>query len=519
MPRTRREVWGLGAGWNDTVLWYAKAVAVMQARPITDPTSWRYLGAMHGFDRALWQTFGYLDPGTALPPAGAQARDWLQCQHQSWYFLPWHRGYLAAFEAIVRAAIVSLGGPADWALPYWNYSNAANPNARKPPTAFSAATLPGGAANPLHVTRRYGSGAGHIAIKAADVALTALTDSLFVGGAGGGAPGFGGPRTSFSHDGQVNGGAENLPHNIIHVRTGGVKRGTNPNDPADMGLMTMPETAALDPIFWLHHANIDRLWEVWRRRSPGHVNPVDPAWLTGPADRAFSMPGPNGQDFAFTAADMLDTTAPKLDYVYEDVSDPLGGLHRLAARLQTLNVAPAAAQAIRVAEASMATPPATELMGANAAALRLDGRPTDTVVRLDPGVSARLAGSFQALASGGAEREPDRVFLNLENITGQNDAAVFYVYVGLPVDADPADHPQNMAGVVSLFGVSKASRADDAHAGNGVSTVLEITDIVDRLHLGGAGDLLQLVVRFVPDADVRPRDNISVGRVSVYRQG
>ena len=28
-----------------------------------------------------------------------------------------------------------------------------------------------------------------------------------------------------------------------------------------------PDTAALDPIFWLHHANIDRLWSVWIARD------------------------------------------------------------------------------------------------------------------------------------------------------------------------------------------------------------------------------------------------------------
>jgi hypothetical protein len=27
---------------------------------------------------------------------------WSECQHGSWYFLPWHRGYLIAFEAVVR---------------------------------------------------------------------------------------------------------------------------------------------------------------------------------------------------------------------------------------------------------------------------------------------------------------------------------------------------------------------------------------------------------------------------------
>lgn len=37
--------------------------------------------------------------------------------YRTWYFLPMHRGYLAAFEAIVRATVVDLGGQVDWALP------------------------------------------------------------------------------------------------------------------------------------------------------------------------------------------------------------------------------------------------------------------------------------------------------------------------------------------------------------------------------------------------------------------
>ena len=85
---------------------------------------------MPGFDRELWQGYGYIEATTPLPPAATRRRDWDQCQHQSGYFLPWHRGYLAAFEAIVRDSIVKQGGPATWALPYWDYNEAANPNAR-----------------------------------------------------------------------------------------------------------------------------------------------------------------------------------------------------------------------------------------------------------------------------------------------------------------------------------------------------------------------------------------------------
>jgi tyrosinase len=72
---------------------------------------------------------------------------------------------------------------------------------------------------------------------------------------------------------------------------------------------------------------------------------------------------------------------------------------------------------------------------------------------------------------------------------------------------------------VSLFGVSKASRADDKHGGNGINETLEITDIIDALHLNNKLDLDHLTVRFVPRTKIQAADEISVRRVSVYRQG
>ena len=53
---------------------------------------------------------------------------------------------------------MTAGGPDDWALPYWNYSDSTQANARTLPGAFALATLPDGSDNPLRVERRFGSG-------------------------------------------------------------------------------------------------------------------------------------------------------------------------------------------------------------------------------------------------------------------------------------------------------------------------------------------------------------------------
>jgi tyrosinase len=166
--RTRKNALTLGNPGDD-LDWYSQAVAALQNRPLTDPTSWRYLSAVHGYSRAL-------DPNpTNVPfPSNADQRNfWNQCQHQSWYFPPWHRAYLVCFEQIVADAVVKLGGPTGWALPYWNYSDPSNNNqARLLPAAFVDATLPNNSPNPLFVQGRNSSTA-NFQIPDSDVSLHA----------------------------------------------------------------------------------------------------------------------------------------------------------------------------------------------------------------------------------------------------------------------------------------------------------------------------------------------------------
>ena len=121
MALHRLNVHELGGDWADPILWYARGVKAMQARGLDSPTSWRFYAAIHGIAPDLWEQHGAYTPGEALPTSADVKSFWNQCQHGSWYFLPWHRGYLLAFEAIVRAEIVALGGDPNWALPYWNY--------------------------------------------------------------------------------------------------------------------------------------------------------------------------------------------------------------------------------------------------------------------------------------------------------------------------------------------------------------------------------------------------------------
>lgn len=70
---------------------------------------------------------------------------------------------------------------------------------------------------------------------------------------------------------------EGFPHNSTHNYIGGV--GPIPNGP--WGNMTN-NLSPVDPIFFLHHSNMDRLWDVWTRKQQALGLP----YLPQPADRA-----------------------------------------------------------------------------------------------------------------------------------------------------------------------------------------------------------------------------------------
>jgi tyrosinase len=505
---TRQNVWKNGGDFDDPViLAYAQGVAGMQARALAEPTGWRFYGGIHGYDLGLWQQLGYYDGQEPLPPQQTQDTFWAQCQHATWYFCPWHRGYLIALEANIRAVLAGMQNPAvpanTWALPYWNYFD---PNQNAWPPAFTRQDWPGAGPNPLFVQARW----GYNPIPLDQINLDAMTVPFFTGSGGGGDPGFGGPDTGFSHVANAPfGDLENQPHNAVH----GLVGGGDPDDPNIPGLMSDPDTAGLDPIFYMHHSNIDRLWMVWRLNPPSDVDPNDQSWLNGPQG-GFNMPMPDGSTYNYYPSQFIDDSA--LDYTYDDLSPQVAAQPRQQRRLQLFGAAPELVQA-RGAEA---VPPGknVELMGASPAPLKISGAgEIRTAVNLDTGMRQKVTQSFAAVPE--TAKEPDRVLLNLDNVTGLSDATAFDVYDGLPAGANPAEHPELKAGSIALCGVRKASKADGEHGGKGLTFVLDITKIVDALHLSNSFDLNSLDVRIVPLRAVPESANIQIGRVSIFRQG
>jgi len=468
--RVRRDVWRLSVPnkWHPIILNYAKAIArlqVLDTGNFADPRSWRHLAAIHGAALGGW-------------PPGAH---WNECEHGSWYFLPWHRVYLHHFEKIVRQAVIDSGGPANWALPYWNYSDPRRTNVVKLPPAFREPAMPDGTPNPLYVQQRgvgINSGASLPAGSVSTTAALAETDFTDPDGAGI-ASSFGGGKSGRNHGGPLRGSLENVPHASVHGSIG--------------GWMGAFETAGRDPIFWLHHANIDRLWSRWLRTKT-HINPPVPQWL----NELFEFG--NGQWYTqLGARDVLNTTATPLRYRYDDE------------RPRPVRVVPQAAR--RQLEAAVRRGP-PEKLGATKRDVPLGPSPTHAEIE----VAAPEAAGLESFAGG---RQPGRAFLVLGNVRGKKvSAGSFDVYLNAPEDASPRQRDNYKAGTISMFGVVESSASDERHAGEGITVSLDVTELVRRLRSKPGWDAKKLRVTFVPVPDaageVKPGD-VRVGSVSLHQ--
>jgi tyrosinase len=259
------------------------------------------------------------------------------------------------------------------------------------------------------------------------------------------------------------------------------------------------ETAGLDPIFWLHHSNIDRLWNVWRARNARHQNPATASWLT---DVSFDFHDFGGNIVSHIAKDVVDSTADPLSYKYQDESDPLGG-------------ADFAPRILSVGERSI-----PEMVGATNKPVTLTGKPASASFAVK-----QPTGPARTLAAGGA---PSRIYLNVENITGPRHHTSYSVYLNVPPGEDASKHPELLAGSMPLFGVAQASRSTDKHAGSGLHYAFEVSNIVRKLEAKGDWDAKNVRITFIPDYEetakpvrtlsAEPTGALQVGRISLYHK-
>ena len=258
---------------------YEQGVAKMKALFESDPRSWTfqwYIHAVRG-DRTKTTelTRIYPVPGPERTLAGLV---WSTCQAHfnsanRPFFLPWHRLYVLRFERIIR----KLTNQPTFTLPYWNYSASGSTHGILP-AAFRVST------SSLFVQNRRSAvnvGPPIDASSSGALATTALN------------------QCTYNPQGVLPGFCQALDsglHGNVHILIG---------DGQNMGSVRW---AARDPIFWLHHSNIDRLWASWNRA--GRSNPSSTTFL----NTTFTFADENGRQVVGKVGDVLSIS--RLSYAY-----------------------------------------------------------------------------------------------------------------------------------------------------------------------------------------------------------
>lgn len=235
------------------------AMAKLKAVGCTNPISWYYQGAMHWTPDVSGPNLNKnpLCPSfdTAHP---ALLAAWDNCAshnqtgpNSNIHFLPWHRLYVLYLEKIIRET----SGDPDFALPYWNYGAVFTM-----PKPFQAAD--GGSL--YEQSRRISLNKGMpIEISAQAVIAKDLKQLSQV-------------HDYQTFNNQLNSGL----HGFMHDYIGGTDGLFNPIynavidksiDPGCVGCGMMGEvpSAGFDPIFWMHHSNVDRLYQNFITTNPG----------------------------------------------------------------------------------------------------------------------------------------------------------------------------------------------------------------------------------------------------------
>jgi hypothetical protein len=446
---------------------YARAIAQMQAMGEDSPLSWTWQWYTHFVSGAttkaaeIERIFG----GTPSAQRSLAQDTWNTCQshagQDSNHFLPWHRMFVHYFERIVR----EVSGHPEFTLPYWDYTSSDPARRGVVPAPFR---MPG---DPLYgvlyrADRSALANSGQPIHKNQPTDVMDISDTMV--------------RTDYMTIDGVQGFCRAIDsgiHGRIHTLVGTSK-----------GMGSVP-FAASDPLFWVHHANIDRMWASWN--ANGGRNPTDSTaypWI----NHEFSMADANGVRVTRPLKDFFGTMA--LGYTYDRFipkpsQSPSTG-YAIPSGKTTWRT-PAGGLAVPDNRKSTATPAENQRVASATTTANLGATPARVVLRA---VSPVATGTSTVL--GLDPRRQKRTYLVLKNLhTWKQPEVLFHVYV-LPTRGGSPSRG-NYAGNINFFDAEfhdhgRGAKAD-ALGENFYS--FDVTEVLRRIEAaGGSRDGLQVLI-------------------------
>ncbi|KAH0741241.1 hypothetical protein KY290_034284 [Solanum tuberosum] len=230
--------------------------------------------------------------------------------HNSWLFFPFHRWYLYFYERILGKLI----DDPTFALPYWNWDN---PKGMRLPPMFDreGTFLYDERRNP-QVRNRTVMDLGTFGDKVDTTELLLQTNNLILmyRQMVTNAPCpllFFGARYVLGNNIEAPGTIENIPHIPVHIWTGTVDGSTFPDGKKSYGEdMGNFYSAGLDPVFYCHHGNVDRMWNEWKTLGGKRKDLTQPEWLNS----EFFFYDENKNPYLVKIGDCLDTKKMGYDY-------------------------------------------------------------------------------------------------------------------------------------------------------------------------------------------------------------
>ncbi|MFM8774553.1 MAG: tyrosinase family protein [Actinomycetota bacterium] len=238
-----------------------------------------------------------------------QSKNWAGAAHNSPTFLPWHRDFLHRFDQMIQ----QMSGDPTMTVPYWDWTDPASTAAvfasdfmggngsstqgwavtsgpfrkgqwkitiQDPPALLQDNTAP-----KPYIVRQFGAfPPGPVSLPtAAEVSQTLDGHRYDHSPYNGQSPldnsfrnrleGWREANPATCDSGWIDQsqakGSPHVMHNVVHLYTGGVWEVGDKRTQGTMAYNTSPN----DPVFFVHHANIDRIWAAWELEGGSHYKP------------------------------------------------------------------------------------------------------------------------------------------------------------------------------------------------------------------------------------------------------